>query len=463
MAYQETTTRGYGQRVGSSFKGIAGGFILFCLGTALLWWNEGRAVKTDKMLNEAEKVAVEMETVSKINPEYDGELVHASAVATTQDSLTDAEFGLGVRAIGLQRRVEYYQWVEHEHSESKDKLGGKQEIVTTYTYSMEWVSRPVQSSQFHDPAYQLKNYVLYTAEDSRQWAENVTFGAYRLNENQIHGIRSMEPVILDLADNQLKAWDKACRDIHIRIHGAGSLAPAPPVAKPAPKPVVVAKADSTASDSLIAAVPDSVKTVVPDSVPQENKRDYDFVHQAGNVLYFGQSTNSPQVGDVRITFEKVVPAMVTVIAKVSGDTFKSYKAKNGKTFSVLRMGKQDMDEIFESEHSQNTLFLWIWRIVGIMLVILGLKGIFDIVVTLLKVVPFIANIVGWGIGVVCTVVGLVWSLIIIAIAWLFYRPLLGTALLALAAFLIWVFAFKGKDKLKELAQRGKAQPGLQNV
>jgi hypothetical protein len=206
-----------------------------------------------------------------------------------------------------------------------------------------------------------------------------------------------------------------------------------------------------------------VKTVVPDSVPQENKRDYDFVHQAGNVLYFGQSTNSPQVGDVRITFEKVVPAMVTVIAKVSGDTFKSYKAKNGKTFSVLRMGKQDMDEIFESEHSQNTLFLWIWRIVGIMLVILGLKGIFDIVVTLLKVVPFIANIVGWGIGVVCTVVGLVWSLIIIAIAWLFYRPLLGIALLALAAFLIWVFAFKGKDKLKELAQRGKAQPGLQNV
>ena len=69
MAYQETTTRSYGQRVGSSFKGIGGGFILFCIGTALLWWNEGRAVKTDKMLNEAEKVAVEMESVNKINPE----------------------------------------------------------------------------------------------------------------------------------------------------------------------------------------------------------------------------------------------------------------------------------------------------------------------------------------------------------------------------------------------------------
>jgi uncharacterized protein YacL len=127
------------------------------------------------------------------------------------------------------------------------------------------------------------------------------------------------------------------------------------------------------------------------------------------------------------------------------------------------MGKQDMDEIFDSEHSQNHLFLWILRILGVMLVIMGLKGIFDILSTVLKVVPFVANIVGWGIGVVCTVVGIVWSLIIIAIAWLFYRPLIGIILLAIAAFLIWVFAFKGKDKLKELARKRDLQQEIQQV
>jgi uncharacterized protein YacL len=96
-------------------------------------------------------------------------------------------------------------------------------------------------------------------------------------------------------------------------------------------------------------------------------------------------------------------------------------------------------------------------------VITGLKGIFDILSTVLKVVPFVANIVGWGVGVVCTVVGIVWSLIIIAIAWLFYRPLIGIILLAIAAFLIWVFAFKGKDKLKELAKRKDMQPEIQKI
>jgi hypothetical protein len=55
------------------------------------------------------------------------------------------------------------------------------------------------------------------------------------------------------------------------------------------------------------------------------------------------------------------------------------------------------------------------------------------------------------------VLGIVWSLIVIALAWLFYRPLLGISLLVLAGFLIWVFAFKGKDKLKDLAARTKAK------
>ena len=100
------------------------------------------------------------------------------------------------------------------------------------------------------------------------------------------------------------------------------------------------------------------------------------------------------------------------------------------------------------------MILWALRIIGIMIVIGGLKGIFGFLTTILKVVPFIAGIFGWRVGIVCTVIGVAWSLIVIAIAWLFYRPLLGISLLVLAGFLVWVFAFKGKDKLKELAAKG---------
>ena len=461
MAYTETTTTGYGTRVGNSFKAIGSGILLFVLGTALLWWNEGRAVKTEKMLDEAGSKYVEMENPNKKDASLEGELICGTAMATTEDSLTDAQFGVGAKAIALRRTVEYYQWVEHSQTKREDKLGGKEVATTTYTYSKQWVSSPIQSSEFHDPAYQNKNMVLTTVEEADQYAENVSFGAYKLPESLIHSISSREAMDLALAEDLLAQFDKSTKAAYERFYGVQksiqqpTQQPQQPVAQAIP-------------DSIRALLPDSVKAAldslqaVNDSINKqmenaENKKDLTYVHQAGNVLYFGRVPGAPEVGDVRVTFEKVVPAKVTVMAVVDGDTFKPFKAKNGKRFQTLVMGKKSGDEIIDAQKEANNMILWFLRILGVVMVIGGLKGIFGFIETILKVVPFIAGIFGWGVGLVCTVLGIVWSLIVIAIAWLFYRPLLGISLLVLAGFLIWVFAFKGKDKLKELAAKGKAK------
>lgn len=403
MPYQEQTTTEYGTRVGRSFKSIGTGILLFVGATALLWWNEGRAVKTDQMLNDAEKACVVMENPDKIDHALDGELVCATAVATTTDSLVDSKYGIGATAIGLQRNVEYYQWVQNSESKKEDKMGGKEETITTYTYQKKWVKKPVDSSQFKDPNYQNKNTVLTNVESESQWAQNVTFGAYKLNEHLIKSISSREPMELAINEEMLEEMNKAV---------AGYKA-------------VYAQ----------------------------------YVHQSGNTLYYGRSSGSPEIGDVRVTFEKIVPAKVTIVSQVSGDTFKAFKAKNGQRFETLVMGQKDSDEIFEGQHSSNSFTLWLFRFLGIGMVIAGLKGIFNFLETLLKVIPFLANIVGWGIGVICTVVGIAWSLIVIALAWLFYRPVLGITLLVIAAFLVWVFAFRGKEKIKQMmAQRANATP-----
>ncbi len=439
MAYQEVTTTGYGTRVGNSFKAIGSGILMFLAGTALLWWNEGRAVKTEKMLDEAGSAYVEMENPNKKDASLDGELICGTALATTEDSLTDQQFGIGAKAISLTRRVEYYQWVEHAEEKKEDKLGGKEVTTTTYTYSKNWVSRPIESAQFKDPAYQNKNMVLTTIEDAQQYAENVTWGAYKLNESLIHSISSRENLDLAIAEDLLKQYDNNTKAAYERFYGAKN--------KPAEQPAETAAVSDSAK-----AVNDSINNAIANA---QNKKDLEYVHQAGNVLYFGRVPGSPEVGDVRVTFEKVVPAKVTVMAVVDGDSFKPFKAKNGKRFQTLVMGKKSGDEIIEAEKEANNMWTWALRIFGVLLVIGGLKGIFGFIETILKVVPFVAGIFGWGVGIVCTVVGVVWSLIVIAIAWLFYRPLLGISLLVLAGFLIWVFAFKGKDKLKELAAKAK--------
>ena len=461
MAYTETKTTGYGTRVKNSCGSIGAGIVLFLAATALLWWNEGRAVKTADMLEEAQGACVEMANPNKIDRAMDGELVCVSGLATTEDSLVDEQYGIGAKAISLQRKVEYYQWVEHSETKKEDKLGGKEVETTTYTYKKDWVSSPIESSEFHDPAYQNKNMVLTTVDDAEQYAENVSFGAYQLNESLIHSISSREAMDLAIAEDLLKQFDKSTQAAYERFYGVQksiSTKQQPTTQQPAQSPVIPDSIRALLSDSA-KAVLDSIQAV-NDSINRqmenaENKKDLEYIHVANNILYFGRVPGSPEVGDVRVTFEKVVPAKVTVMAVVDGDSFKPFKAKNGKRFQTLVMGKKSGDEIIEAEKEANNMLLWFFRIIGIVMVIGGLKGIFGFIEAILKVVPFIAGIFGWGIGVICTVIGIAWSLIVIAIAWLFYRPLLGISLLVLAGFLIWVFAFKGKDKLKELASKTK--------
>ena len=241
----------------------------------------------------------------------------------------------------------------------------------------------------------------------------MTFGAYRLNSGQVGSFHNEQPMAVALDADLVKQMDKAARDNARAFLSRGG---------------------------LLDLVPDSATVV----------------HTQGNVVYIGRNPNVPEVGDVRITFTKDMPSKVSIIAKIVGDTFTYYKAKNGYKLDLLYMGENTAEEMFDSEHATNKLILWILRIIGILIIIGGLRSIVSIVPTLLKVLPFLGQIVETGLGVVCGIVGLVWSLIVIAIAWLRYRPVLGICLLVVAGLLI--FWLVKRSKKKKLAKAGVPDP-----
>ena len=57
--------------------------------------------------------------------------------------------------------------------------------------------------------------------------------------------------------------------------------------------------------------------------------------------------------------------------------------------------------------------------------------------TIVLLLATIGTIIGMGTGFVAGIVAMVCALVTIAVAWIFYRPIIGIALLAIAAFLIW--------------------------
>ena len=445
MAYQETTRTGYGTRVKNSFGGIGMGFLLFIAGTIMLWWNEGSAVKTDKMLNESEKVAVHVDNVSTLDPSLEGKLIHASALATTTDTLRDEAYGVKENAIALDRYVEYYQWVEHSSSESKDKLGGAEETTTTYTYSKEWVPEPIDASTFHDPEYKnVKNGAIVKVDNNHLNSENVTFGAYKLPQFMITSISSgNEFASVNPTEQQLRQWDKDIERIQRQLGRATATTKAT-IEEPKESPAPVVVNDSAKADSI--APVDTIKTE-PAKVGGYTAT---YVHSGEGKLYFGLNEGMPEVGDVRINFRVVRPHDISLMGVVQGNTFTTYVAKNGKKFYDVANGVKSMDEMFASRHKANTFWLWVFRVIGLILVVSGLKGIFGILTTLLKVVPFLSSIMGFGVSVVCGVLGFIWALLVAALAWLFYRPLVSICLLAVVAAVVFFFWKRGKNKKQEL-------------
>jgi hypothetical protein len=85
-----------------------------------------------------------------------------------------------------------------------------------------------------------------------------------------------------------------------------------------------------------------------------------------------------------------------------------------------------------------------------LLIILGFRKIFALVPTLLKVLPFLGKGVGAILGLVCVVLGFVWSLVFIAIAWVAVWPVLGISLLVVAiALIVWLVMRSKKQKAVE--------------
>jgi hypothetical protein len=168
--------------------------------------------------------------------------------------------------------------------------------------------------------------------------------------------------------------------------------------------------------------------------------------------YRGEDPSVPKVGDLRISFSVVPPAVVSFIAKQHGDTFEDFVARNGKRFSPLRMGELSIENVISAERSELKILTWALRLIGLILMVIGFAMIFKPLSVISGVLPFLGDIVAAGTFVMAILISLAFSLATIAAAWVAYRPLLGIPLLLVAiAFLMMALRKMGKAKKVRVA------------
>jgi len=153
---------------------------------------------------------------------------------------------------------------------------------------------------------------------------------------------------------------------------------------------------------------------------------------SGSTLYVGADPSAPAVGDVRISFTKVPPADVSVIAKQVGAGLSAYQTKAGDPLEMLEPGVVTADLMFKSAEDANTMLTWVLRLVGFLVMFFGVTMLLRPIRVVADVVPFFGTLVGMGLGLIAFLVAAPLTLLTIAIAWIASRPVLGVTLLLVA-------------------------------
>ena len=392
MSVTKTETIGWGSRLGSSVKGILVGLVLFVAGFPVLFINEGNTVKTAKALDEGQSVCVSVDSNATIDDANNGALVHMNGKAETADTLTDGEFGISVNAIKLVRKVEMYQWEETSKTTEKKNLGGSVTRTTTYDYSKVWSDRAIDSSSFEEQAGH-ENPGVFEFPGQTALASTVTFGAFRLSENQIGRIGGEKPYSL--------GKDYKCPLERVKVQGSTIYVPG--------------------AETRLNAL---------------NNRDV---------------VAQPRIGDMRVTFSVIMPHEISIVAKQHGDTFVPYVAKTGKKVTLLSDGTKDAAEMVANAQSANTTLCWLIRLGGFLLMYFGLRKVLSPISTVLDVLPILGNIAEVGLGIVAFAVAAPCALLTIAVAWFFYRPVAAICL-GVAAVGIVVLYKKMKGAKKPAAE-----------
>ena len=324
--------------------------------------------------------------LTSLAPGMEGQFIHGIGETSTPELLADSELGVSLNAIHLVRQVEMYQWKEIATTETVEKVGGTQETTTTYTYEQAWSSSLIQSSSFKDPEARTIN-----ANPAQMPYQGQSWSAQQV----MIGAYTLSPGLI------------------------GQIA---------------------ATQAIDYTNPDLAN--IPESIIEK-------AEISTNQIYIG-SPGTPQIGDVRISHQYAAPGQVSVLGKVMNGQIGPFRTKQNTTIEILRPGMHSAEEMIEAAKAANVFRTWLFRVLGFFLFFIGLNTILKPLATVGVVLPFLGRLLSSGIGLISGLIAIILTFVVIAIAWIFYRPLLAIILLVLAGVFTY-FLIMRKKKMNQQA------------
>jgi len=387
----ETEQVSLGAKLLDSIKGILVGLVLIAGACAGLFWNEGRAVTTQRSLAEGAGQVTNIPS-ERVVPENEGKLVHVAGPFATKAPLVDPEFQVSATGAVLERRVEMFQWKEDKETETQKNFGGSEERKTTYKYTKVWSSSQIDSKRFRVTSGHSNPQMRYRGQTIA--AKDATVGAFQPSDAVLRRLAAGEKMAL-----------------------------------------------------------------APSLAEQLSQRLGRKVQIVDGEIYLGDNPDNPAVGDLRISYKLANPSVVSIVGRQAGTDFAPFQTKAGDALLFVKSGNVDAAQIFKQAQDENRIMTWIFRAVGLLFMMVGFTLLMGPLVALGDIVPFIGSLLGAGAMLIGMVLTAIVGPTVMAIAWLWYRPLVGIGMIAFGLAVAFALRQWGpRRKARSMPQTMPGQP-----
>ncbi len=172
-----------------------------------------------------------------------------------------------------------------------------------------------------------------------------------------------------------------------------------------------------------------------------------------SVIKYGASDSAPEIGDRRVSFQIVPQGPVSIIAAQVGSELAPWVSSRGKGYIRVQTGTHAAEEMLTQAESEIRMLTWLLRAGGWLLMSFGMITVMTPLSVLGDVLPFLGNLIGGGIKLFSFFTCAVLALLIIGIAWMAARPLVGIpVVVAAGGLVVWLLLRAKKKKTGVVAE-----------
>jgi hypothetical protein len=362
-------------------------------------------------------------------PELNNKLVHVKGELETYNILSDSEIGVSVeKCLILERVVEIYDYVEEKQGDE-------------YTYHKNWVPSNGLNIEEHparESVRMKRDTKFRRVYDYMKILSNEIFlGEYKLQSSLLQNLHCQKNINLSQQTSYLKYEDIKSLTKRENVEVEDSFLK------------ICARSNKNKIGDIritynVLEAPQQVTIIALQN--NQSLEPFDFDSKQDNNKLIEMSDNNGQPKN-----ELAQPLLISDASRQKGVNANDVNKSNDKgvVASIKHFmetdkrqiywifpGHLELEECFENRKNLESQKTWIFRLIGFLMFTFGIYFFFAPLLALLSWIPILGTIVKFLFFVFSLLVGICFTILTIALAWLFYRPLLS-ALLIISCVVIY--------------------------